>query len=256
FEVIQTGKARLFEEAPPFVQLADPELGRLLDKVGFTSNMLVPLRARNNTLGGLALGAVGRRFRDADLSLAQSLAERGAPGADNAWSSREAHEANRMKVEFLATLSHELRTPLNAIVGWTKLLQGGQLDEATSARAIDTIDRNARAQTQLIEDILDVSRIVAGKLHLNVRAVDLATVVEGALDSVRHAAEAKGVGLETEIARGVGPFDGDPDRLQQVAWNLISNAIKFTPRGGRVRVRLRSEDEHAEISVEDDGIGI
>jgi CheY-like chemotaxis protein/anti-sigma regulatory factor (Ser/Thr protein kinase) len=149
-----------------------------------------------------------------------------------------------------------LRTPLNAIVGWTKLLQGGQLDQATAARAVDTIDRNARAQTQLIEDILDVSRIVAGKLHLNISAVDLASVVEGALDSVRHAAEAKGVRLETEIAHGVGPFEGDPDRLQQVAWNLISNAIKFTPRGGRVRVRLRAEDEHAEITVEDNGIGI
>jgi len=121
---------------------------------------------------------------------------------------------------------------------------------------VDTIDRNARAQTQLIEDILDVSRIVAGKLNLNVRAVDLAAVVEGALDSVRHAAEAKGVRLDTEIARDVGPFEGDPDRLQQVAWNLISNAIKFTPRGGRVRVKLRAAADHAEIGVEDNGIGI
>ena len=256
FDVIRTGEARLFGELPAFSQTADPDHERLIGKVGFTSSLLVPLRARSNTIGCLALGAVGRRFTENDLSLAQSLADRGALAADNARLYREAQEANRMKDEFLATLSHELRTPLNAIVGWTKLLQGGQLDEATTARAITTIDRNARAQTQLIEDILDVSRIVAGKLHLNVRAVDLAALVEGALDSVRHAAEAKAVRLETDIARAVGPFEGDPDRLQQVAWNLISNAIKFTPRGGRVRVRLRADDEQAVLSVEDNGAGI
>ena len=228
YEVIRTGEARLFPTLPPFNQLADPAQVRLLEKVGYTSMMLVPLRARNNTFGCLSLGAVGRRFTDADLALARSLAERGALAADNARLYREAQEANRMKDEFLATLSHELRTPLNAIVGWTKLLQDGQLDAATQARAIATIDRNARAQTQLIEDILDVSRIVAGKLNLDVRAVDLGAVIEGALDSVRHAAEAKGVRLVTEIARTVGPFEGDADRLQQVAWNLVSNAIKFT----------------------------
>ena len=227
-----------------------------LEKVGYTSLILVPLRARNNTFGCLSLGAVGRRFTDADLSLAQTLAERGALAADNARLFREAQEANRMKDEFLATLSHELRTPLNAIVGWTKLLQDGQLDPSTQARAISTIDRNARAQTQLIEDILDVSRIVAGKLSLDVRAVDLSAVIEGALDSVRHAADAKGVRLVTEIARTVGPFEGDPDRLQQVAWNLVSNAIKFSTRGGTVRVRLRQDGDHAEMSVQDDGLGI
>ena len=256
YEVIRTGEARLFPTLPPFNQLADPAQVRLLEKVGYTSMMLVPLRARNNTFGCLSLGAVGRRFTDADLALARSLAEQKALAADNARLYREAQDANRMKDEFLATLSHELRTPLNAIVGWTKLLQDGQLDAATQARAIATIDRNARAQTQLIEDILDVSRIVAGKLSLNVRAVDLATVIEGALDSVRHAAEAKGVRLVTEIARTVGPFEGDPDRLQQVAWNLVSNAIKFSTRGGTVRVRLRQDGDQAEIRVQDDGLGI
>ena len=256
YEVIRTGEAQLFPTLPPFHQLADPTLGRLLEKVGYTSMILVPLRARNNTFGCLSLGAVGRRFTDADLALARSLADRGALAADNARLYREAQDANRLKDEFLATLSHELRTPLNAIVGWTKLLQDGQLDAATQARAIATIDRNARAQTQLIEDILDVSRIVAGKLSLNVRAVDLGAVIEGALDSVRHAAEAKGVRLVTEIARAVGPFEGDPDRLQQVAWNLVSNAIKFSARGGTVRVRLRQEGGQAEITVQDEGLGI
>jgi signal transduction histidine kinase/CheY-like chemotaxis protein len=256
YDVIRTGEPRLYATLPPFTQFADPALVRLVERVGYTSMMLVPLRARNNTFGCLALGAVGRRFTDADLSLAQSLAERGALAADNARLYREAQEANRIKDDFLATLSHELRTPLNAIVGWTKLLQDGQLDAATQARAIATIDRNARAQTQLIEDILDVSRIVAGKLSLDVRAVDLSAVIEGALDSVRHAAEAKGVRLVTEIARAVGPFAGDPDRLQQVAWNLVSNAIKFSTRGGTVRVRLRRSGGQAEISVQDDGLGI
>jgi signal transduction histidine kinase/ActR/RegA family two-component response regulator len=256
FDVVRTGEARLFPTLPPFSQVSDPEHMRLLDRVGYTSSMLVPLRARNSTFGCLALTGVGRRLTESDLSLAQSLADRGALAADNARLYREAQEANRMKDEFLATLSHELRTPLNAIVGWTKLLQGNQLDEPTRTRAVDTIDRNARAQTQLIEDILDVSRIVAGKLHLNVRAVDLASVVEGALDSVRHAAEAKGVRLVTDVARAIGPLEGDGDRLQQVTWNLLSNAIKFTPRGGTVRVRLRSEGDHAELSVQDDGMGI
>jgi PAS domain S-box-containing protein len=256
YDVIRTGEPQLYPSLPPFTQFADPDFVRLAEKVGYSSLILVPLRARNNTFGCLSLGAVGRRFTEADLSLAQTLAERGALAADNARLYREAQEANRMKDEFLATLSHELRTPLNAIVGWTKLLQDGHLDASTQARAVATIDRNARAQTQLIEDILDVSRIVAGKLSLDVRAVDLSAVIEGALDSVRHAADAKGVRLVTEIARTVGPFEGDPDRLQQVAWNLLANAIKFSTRGGTVRVRLRQDADHAEISVQDDGLGI
>jgi signal transduction histidine kinase len=256
FDVIRTGEARLHTSLASFNQLADAEYKRLVERVGYTSSMVVPLRARSHTFGCLVLGAVGRRFDEDDLSLAQSLADRGALAADNARLFREAQEANRLKDEFLATLSHELRTPLNAIVGWTKLLQDGQLDASTQARAVATIDRNARAQTQLIEDILDVSRIVAGKLSLDVRAVDLGAVIEGALDSVRHAAEAKGVRLVTEIARGIGPFQGDPDRLQQVAWNLVSNAIKFSTRGGTVRVRLSQAGDQAEISVQDDGLGI
>ena len=132
-------------------------------------------------------------------------------------------------------------------MGWTKLLQGGQLDEATRERAVATIDRNARAQTQLIEDILDVSRIIAGKLSLNVRAVDLGAVIDGALDSVRHAAEAKGVRLVTEVPRGLGPFEGDADRCSMWPWNLISNAINFTSRGGKVRSPCAS-GRHAELA--------
>jgi PAS domain S-box-containing protein len=168
----------------------------------------------------------------------------------------EARAANRAKDEFLATLSHELRTPLSAIVGWTHMLRSGQLDSATASRAIETIDRNARVQTQLISDILDVSRIVSGKLHLDVRPVELASAITAALDTVRPSADAKGVTLVSSLEPAAMPVSADPDRLQQVVWNLLANAIKFTPRGGRVELRLRRADSHAEMQVQDTGPGI
>ena len=169
----------------------------------------------------------------------------------------EAEAANRAKDEFLATLSHELRTPLTSIVGWAKMLRSGQLDRATTSRAIETIDRNARLQTQLIADVLDLSRIVSGKLRLNLRPMELSPVVSAALDTVRPAAEAKGIQIRPAID-GYPPctVSGDPDRLQQVVWNLLSNAIKFTPRGGAVDVRLDCSGREAEIVVSDTGIGI
>jgi PAS domain S-box-containing protein len=169
---------------------------------------------------------------------------------------QDAESANRMKDEFLATLSHELRTPLNAIMGWAHLLRTGGLDEATAARALETIDRNAKAQNQLINDILDVSRIITGKLHLSVQPLDPAAVVEAALDTVRPGAAAKDVRIEPSLEPGAGTVSGDPDRLQQVVWNLLSNAIKFTPKGGTVQVRLRRLDRQAVIEVADSGAGI
>jgi PAS domain S-box-containing protein len=169
---------------------------------------------------------------------------------------QDAESANRLKDEFLATLSHELRTPLNAIMGWAHLLRTGGLDETTAARALETIDRNAKAQNQLINDILDVSRIITGKLHLSVQPLDPGAVVEAALETVRPAAAAKGVKIEASLEPGVGTASGDPDRLQQVVWNLLSNAIKFTPNGGRVQVRLRRVDAQAVIEVADSGAGI
>jgi PAS domain S-box-containing protein len=168
---------------------------------------------------------------------------------------RDAEAANRAKDEFLATLSHELRTPLNAIVGWAHLLKTGQLEESQRARAIEVIDRNAKAQSQIVADVLDVSRIVMGKLRLEVRPVELATLVEEALDTLRPAAAAKEIHLEAALA-ATGRVSGDPDRLQQVVWNLVSNAIKFTPAGGHIRVLLRRADSHAEVVVEDTGVGI
>ncbi|MCA1568342.1 MAG: PAS domain S-box protein [Acidobacteria bacterium] len=168
----------------------------------------------------------------------------------------EAEEANRLKDEFLATLSHELRTPLTSILGWARLLQTNNFDEAAMRRALETIERNARAQNQLVDDLLDTSRIITGKLRLDVRSVDLADVVTAATDSVRPAAEAKEIRLQTLLDPQAGPVSGDPDRLQQVVWNLVSNAIKFTPKRGRVQVRLERVNSHIEITVADTGMGI
>jgi PAS domain S-box-containing protein len=168
----------------------------------------------------------------------------------------EAEHVNQLKDEFLATLSHELRTPLNAIVGWAQLLMQGLSDEATTRRAIEVIARNARVQEQLISDILDVSRIVAGKLRLEPRPMDLADVVTQALETVRPAAAARDVALDSQLVAREVPIVGDPSRLQQVVWNLLSNAIKFTPRGGHVRVHLQAEASTVCVTVEDDGPGI
>ena len=167
----------------------------------------------------------------------------------------QAEQASRLKDEFLATLSHELRTPLNAIVGWTHLLRAG-LDGNGTARALDTIARNAMAQTQLIADILDMQRIAAGKLRLNLRPLTPAETIEAALDTVRPAARAKDIDLQAVLDPTAAPILADADRLQQVVWNLLANAVKFTPRGGRVRITLMRVDVHVEIAVEDTGPGI
>jgi PAS domain S-box-containing protein len=168
----------------------------------------------------------------------------------------EAERVNLIKDEFLATLSHELRTPLSAILGWAQILEPGESDDEELRQGLDAIERNARAQTQLIEDLLDMSRIVSGKVRLDVRPTDLAEVVSQAIDSVRHSAEAKEIRLRTILDPHPGPISGDPTRLQQVFWNLLSNAIKFTPKGGTVDVLLERVNSHAEVTIRDSGIGI
>jgi signal transduction histidine kinase/response regulator RpfG family c-di-GMP phosphodiesterase len=168
----------------------------------------------------------------------------------------EAEQANRTKDEFLATLSHELRTPLTAILGWSHLLRTNRLDEGNIARALETIERNARAQSQLIDDLLDVSRIITGKLRLELHPVDLLPIIEAAIDSMRPAAEAKTIRFDVALEREASKVSGDANRLQQVVWNLFSNAVKFTPDGGSVTVRLERTDSHARITVSDTGQGI
>ena len=167
-----------------------------------------------------------------------------------------AERANQLKDEFLATLSHELRTPLTSIIGWAEMLGNPKLDPATSLRAIEVIRRNARVQVQMIDDLLDVSRIITGKLRLSAQPVDLRTIIIAAVDGLRPAAEAREIGLELQLDSPAGQVSGDPDRLQQVAWNLLSNAIKFTPKGGRVLVRLERAESHVEVTVSDTGQGI
>ncbi len=169
---------------------------------------------------------------------------------------REAERANRMKDEFLATLSHELRTPLNAIFGWTQLLKLGHMDKAMVDEAVTVIDRNIRAQTQLIDDLLDMSRVISGKIRLEVTTVQLSAVVDAALDAVKPAIDAKSIRIEKIVDPMVGPVSGDFNRLQQVLWNLLTNAVKFTPKEGRVQIVLERVNSHAEITVSDSGKGI
>jgi signal transduction histidine kinase/CheY-like chemotaxis protein len=167
----------------------------------------------------------------------------------------EAERANRLKDEFMATLSHELRTPLHAILGWTQILKGKRGDAQLLEQGLEVIERNARVQAQMISDILDMSRILSGKMRLDVQPVDLTSVIDNATEAVRHTADAKGVRIVKSIDRRDGVIDGDPDRLQQVVWNLLSNAIKFTPAGGTVRVELKSKSSAVEIRVSDTGQG-
>ena len=170
---------------------------------------------------------------------------------------RDAADAgNRAKDEFLAVVSHELRTPLSPILTWTRLLISGALDAAATTRALESIDRSARAQAQIIDDLLDISRIVAGKVRLDVQQVELAPILEAAVDSTRPTAETKGIRIEAIIDPRAGFVAGDSGRLQQVFWNLLTNAIKFTPKGGRVQVQLRRVSSHVEVSVSDTGQGI
>ncbi len=168
----------------------------------------------------------------------------------------EAAEANRLKDQFLATVSHELRTPLTSILGWAKLLATGRLAPELAERAVVTIDRNARAQAQIVEDLLDISRIVSGKLRLNVQQFTPVQAVEAAIEAMRPAAMAKDIRLQLLIDPAAGPITGDPQRLQQIIWNLVSNAVKFTPKGGRISVTLERINSHVEISVRDNGAGI
>ena len=187
--------------------------------------------------------------KQVERDLAGLLAREKAARAD-------AEAANRAKDDFLTTLSHELRTPLNAVYGWAAMLKNEHLDAATLRKAIDAIMRNANAQVQLIDDLLDVSRIASGKLRLEMESVDLREVIESAAEAVRPAAMAKDIQVHLDVTRGTDPITGDANRLQQVVWNLLSNAVKFTPPGGRVEVRLQRVGPHVQITVRDTGAGI
>ncbi|HEY8185921.1 MAG TPA: PAS domain S-box protein [Pyrinomonadaceae bacterium] len=203
-----------------------------------------------NLVAGIS-GQIGQftKRRRAEEDLAELLKREQAARAD-------AERANRLKDEFLATLSHELRTPLNAVIGWSRMVASGRLDRESSKHALEVVERNAWAQKQIIEDILDVSRVITGKLQLNLSSVDLVAVVDAALDAVRPAMEAKEIQIETLIDAGLRMISGDVDRLQQVVWNILSNAAKFTPNGGKVEISVSQTPAHVVIQVKDSGPGI
>jgi PAS domain S-box-containing protein len=223
------------------------------------SYLAVPVIGRNGVaIGGLFFGhSRPGMFSERHQLLASGVAAWAAIAIDNARLYQDAQEANRLKDEFLATLSHELRTPLNAVLGWAHMLREGTLEPPMQQRALESLERNARAQAQLVDDLLDVSRIMAGKLQLKAEAVDLGAVIVNAVDTVRAGVTAKRLDLQLHFPpdRRV-VVTGDADRLQQVVWNLVSNAVKFTPSGGRVDVELRQVESRAEIVVRDTGPGI
>ena len=240
------------------VAAGDAERLRLLRSLKLLSYLCLPLRVQGRTIGAvtMARSESGRPFDEEDVRIAEDATSRAALAVDNARAYAELQAANQLKDEFLATLSHELRTPLNAILGYARMLRSGILKEERKEQALETLERNASTLTQMVEDVLDVSRIAAGKIRLHIQSVDLATVLRDGLATITPAADAKGVRLESILEPHVGPVSGDPDRLQQVIWNLLSNAVKFTPRGGRVQLRLQRVNSHVEVTVSDTGMGI
>ena len=261
YNVLRTGRSELYAHITDEMLAAgarDEEHLRALRELRPASVMLVPLAARGRTLGVLTFVSAesGRRFGAGDLTLAESLSQQAAYAIDNARLYAQAVGANRIKDEFLATLSHELRTPLTAILGWAHMLEWGSLDEETARRAVETIRRNAEGQKQIVEDVLDASRIVAGKLRIEPEEVGLLDVVREALDAVRPAAAAKQIEVTCNFDAQVGTIVGDPHRLRQVVWNLLSNAVKFTDRGGRVKVEAGRSLSSVRLTVSDTGQGI
>ncbi len=266
--VLETGQSELVSDVTDdWLRNASVSAEHLhfLRGLGIASWMIVPLKAREGPRRADPLlprpirpslpGGGPPRRRGAGASCRPGRGQR-RPLPERQDARAEAEAASRMKDQFLATLSHELRTPLNAIVGWSRLLRSGRLDEEDVKQGLDAIDRNTKIQTQLIEDLLDISRIISGTLRLDIQQVSLSEVIDAALATVMPAADAKGVRILKMFDSLAGPVTGDPARLQQIVWNLLSNAVKFTPNGGRIHVLLERVNSHVEITVTDTGIGI
>jgi signal transduction histidine kinase len=268
-EVMRTGTPELVEEAPEDLSTVagplTPTQASLLREVGARSWMIVPLRIQSATFGAitLAMSESPRRYRALDLPLVEELARRAAVAIDNAnlyaLSQKErsrVEAATRAKDEFVAMVSHELRTPLNAILGWTRLLQSSSLSEESRLHAVEVIHRNATAQNQIVADLLDISRVITGTVRINPSQVDLSNVVDLVIEGMRPAMDAKRMTIETDIDRSSAVMRGDGDRLQQVVWNLLANAVKFTPKGGTIRVTLDRAESDLQVVVSDTGEGI
>ncbi|MEG4943377.1 PAS domain S-box protein [Microcoleus sp. F4-D5] len=258
--VAQTQQQLVLNQA----ELSTHPKAKAICELGITAYAGQPLIAQGQLLGTLSFASLTRtHFTPAEIELLGSICDQIAIALERAnlndslqQQAEQLRQANRIKDEFLAVLSHELRSPLNPILGWSKLLQTGKLDAVKTAQALATIERNAKLQTELIEDLLDVSKILQGKLSLNIRAVDLALTVESAIETVNLAAVAKSIEIRTVLDPQIGQILGDAGRLQQVVWNLVSNAVKFTSAGGRVEVNLTRVGDRAQITVADTGIGI
>ncbi len=260
-EVLRTGQpamlARITAEFVDAVARDDEHRG-ILRALGLTSYICVPLLAHNRAFGAITFVTAesGREYSETDLRFAREIAARASLAVENARSYARANDANRLKDEFLATLSHELRTPLNAVLGYARMLRQGAVSADKAPAALEVVERNATALKQIIEDVLDVSRIISGRLRLNVETLDLPAILRDACAAVMPAADAKGIRVESLIEPLAATVSGDPDRLQQIVWNLLSNAIKFTGRGGKVQLRLARVNSHVEIIVSDTGQGI
>ncbi|MEH2163815.1 MAG: PAS domain S-box protein [Nostoc sp.] len=262
-ETVRTGQPIFLENLAAMIARY-PDLANVVTVMGNNSWASIPLIAEGKVIGALGLSfTTGQIFNKEEQGFMLTLGQQCAQAIARAQlyeaektARAQAETANRIKDEFLAVLSHELRTPLNPILGWAKLLRTRKFDEATKIRALETIERNAKLQTQLIGDLLDVSRILQGKVSLNLYAVDLKIAIAAALETVRLAAEAKSIEIKTVLSNDIGKVLGDSDRLQQVMWNLLSNAVKFTPTDGVVQVRLEQVGLDAQIQVIDTGKGI
>ena len=267
-QVMKTSEPLLMSEVDPNLLekvAQSAEHLELLRIVHTSSWMIVPLVIQDRTFGALTLGfsESQRRYEKRDLVIASDLAQRAAVAIDNArlydlsQSERSRVEAaTRAKDEFVAMVSHELRTPLNAILGWLGLMRAGTLTQEKRDHAFEVIERNANAQSRLVGDLLDISRMLNGTIRISPSQMDLGNVVEMAIEGVRPAADAKRIRIAVDLDRANGLMRGDGDRLQQVAWNLLVNAVKFTPKDGLIQVRVRRVASDLELTVTDDGIGI
>jgi signal transduction histidine kinase len=234
-----------------------PDMRARIEAADHRAGLAVPLVIQDQVIGALFVGALpGRAFPESDVRLVTTFADQAAVAIANANLYRDAEQANRTKDQFLAMLSHELRQPLNTMVGWVRMLRTGQATGPQQQRALDAIDRSTRAQARMIDDLLDIARIEAGKLTLERRPLAVGQLVAETVDSFQHEAKAKGVALDAEWPSTADLVSGDPDRLRQVLGNLIVNAIKYTPAGGRIGVRLAADGPVVRISVTDTGVGI
>jgi PAS domain S-box-containing protein len=266
--VLRTGQSELYatiSDALLVSHAVDEEHRRLLRALSPRSAMIVPLIAHGRVLGAMTfvISESARVYEESDVRFAEEIARRSAIAIENARlyaseqnARKSADVANRAKDEFLAVVSHELRTPLNAIMGWSNMLLTSSSDESRRVRGLETIERNAVAMAQLIDDILDMSRVISGKMRLDVQAVQLDRIVEAAIESIKPAVEAKQLQVGSTIEPDVPPIIGDPARLQQVIWNVLSNAVKFTLRGGRVDVDVRRKGSVVQVAIRDTGKGI